>query len=165
MNAMIKPIDADGLGSALELVNNVFAEFVAVDYSAQGNATFAAYLENKYEEVASDLHTGNKKMWGYYKDNKIVGVVGTRGRTHISLMFVDSMYHRQGIATQLFNTVISDLITNPEYTEVTVNASPYAVKIYEHLGFTKTAMQQENEGILFVPMKYLISLSNRQPPA
>ena len=153
---MIKQIYADDLKPALELVNKVFTEFVAIDYSEQGKETFTSYLENKYEEVAADIHAGNKKLWGYYKEDKIVGVIGTRNTTHISLMFVDKNYHRQGIATQLFNTVISGLIINPDNKEITVNSSPYAVKVYEHLGFSKTDEQQEKDGIIFVPMKYFI---------
>ena len=156
MEIMIKHIFADDLKPALELVNKVFTEFVAIDYSEQGNATFTSYLENKYEEVAADIHSGNKKLWGYYKDGEIVGVIGTRNTTHISLMFVDKNYHRQGIATQLLNTVISNIIINLDNKEITVNSSPYAVKVYEHLGFTKTAEQQEKDGIIFVPMKYFI---------
>ena len=153
---MIKQIYVDDLKPALELVNKVFNEFVAVDFSEQGNATFASYLENKYEEVALGINSGNKKLWGYYKDSEIVGIIGTRDITHISLMFVDKAYHKQGIATQLFKTVISDLMIDPNNKEITVNSSPYAVKVYEKLGFTKTAEQQEKDGLLFVPMKYFI---------
>ena len=153
---MIKQIFVEDLKPALELVNNVFTEFVAIDYSEQGNATFASYLEKKFEEVSFDIHTGNKKLWGYYKDNEIIGVIGTRGTTHISLMFVDKEFHRQGIATKLFNTVVSDITVNTENTEITVNSSPYAVKVYEHLGFFITAEQQEHDGMIFIPMKYLI---------
>jgi hypothetical protein len=40
-------------------------------------------------------------------------------------------------------------------TQVTVNSSPYAVPIYERLGFIKTAEQQEHEnGIIYVPMAH-----------
>ena len=156
MKTEIKQIYIDDLKPALDLVNKVFTEFVAVDYSEQGKATFATYLENKYEEVSLDISSGNKKLWGYYNDGVIVGVIGTRDNTHISLMFVDKAYHRQGIATQLFNKVISDLIIDPDNKEITVNSSPYAVIVYEHLGFAKTAEQQERDGILFIPMRYLI---------
>ena len=71
-------------------------------------------------------------------------------------MFVDKDYHRQGIARQLFDTVISELTINPDNKEITVNSSPYAVVVYKHLGFIKTAEQQEKNGMLFVPMKYYI---------
>ena len=35
-----------------------------------------------------------------------------------------------------------------------VNASPYAVGIYEKLGFKATYDQTEEDGILYTPMKY-----------
>lgn len=38
--------------------------------------------------------------------------------------------------------------------EITVNSSPYAVKIYKHLGFVPTAEEQTVNGIRFTPMKY-----------
>ena len=41
-----------------------------------------------------------------------------------------------------------------EKPEFTVNSSPYAVKIYEHLGFVPTDNEQTVNGIRFTPMKY-----------
>ncbi|MDR2581530.1 MAG: hypothetical protein LBC85_11135 [Fibromonadaceae bacterium] len=61
---MIKEIDKSDLKQALDLVNEVFSEFVAVDYSEQGITTFQDYLKNKYEEVSADLESGHKKAWG-----------------------------------------------------------------------------------------------------
>ena len=153
---MIKKIDIDNLKPALDLVNNIFTEFVAVEYSEQGQNTFKTYLENKYEEISADLHTGNKKLWGYYKNNEIIGVIGTRDTSHISLMFVDKNYHRQGIARQLFNHVLFELSKNSEIKQITVNSSPYAKKVYERFGFIKIYEKQEKNGIIFIPMKLLI---------
>ena len=150
---MIKLIEIDDLKLALDLVNEVFSEFVAVGYSQQGKDTFNAYLENKYEDVIAGMQSGNKKLWGYFIDEEIVGVIGTRDVTHISLMFVDKNYHRQGIATKLFDTVLAELKSNHENEYITVNSSPYAVEVYEHLGFAKTDEQQEKDGMIFVPMK------------
>lgn len=36
----------------------------------------------------------------------------------------------------------------------TVNSSPYAVKIYEHLGFRATDSEQTVNGLRFTPMVY-----------
>ena len=151
MDIMIKEITICDLQAALDLVNKVFTEFVAVDYSKEGNNTFQNYLKNKYEEVSGDLKTGNKKMWGYFQNGKIIGIIATRDKSHISLMFVDKQHHRKGIARQLFNTVLTELKNN-NITQITVNSSPYAVAIYEHLGFTKTGEKQEKDGIIFIPM-------------
>lgn len=149
---MIKEVDSKDLKSALELVNNVFSEFVAVGYSEQGKHTFENYLKNKEDEVASDLKTGHKKMWAYYQDGVIIGVISTRDISHISLMFVDKRYHRRGIARELFRVVLEEVRRFDDITQITVNSSPYAVGVYEHLGFRKVSEQQEKDGIIFIPM-------------
>jgi len=153
---MIKEVKGKDIERAIALVNAVFSEFVAVDYSERGRNAFASYLENKLQEVTTDLNTGRKKMWAYYREDEILGVIATRDASHISLMFVDKRHHRKGIARQLFLSVLETLKENKSITQITVNASPYAVKAYECLGFTKTGEQEEKDGILFIPMRYLI---------
>ena len=149
---MINELGKNDIRQALDLVNRVFSEFVAVDYSEQGNKTFSDYLKVKYEEVTNDVQTGYKRIWGYYHDGEIVGVIATRDISHIALMFVDKRHHRKGIARSLYNTVLSELSKNADVTKITVNSSPYAVEAYERLGFKKTDEQQEKDGIIYVPM-------------
>ena len=74
---MIKEVSKKDLQQALDLVNEVFSEFVAVDYSEQGNKTFNDYLRIKYDEISSDIETGHKKLWGYYQNDKIIGLIAT----------------------------------------------------------------------------------------
>ena len=149
---MIKEVSEKDFPKALELVNRVFSEFVAIDYSEQGKAAFESYLENKSKEVSASLKSGDKKLWAYYKGDEILGVVATQSISHISLMFVDKQYHRQGIARQLLNVALDWFKKNEGVTRITVNSSPYAVEAYEHLGFVKTDEQQEKDGIIYVPM-------------
>jgi len=150
---MIKEVAAEDIGRAIDLVNRVFFEFVAVDYSEKGRNTFESYVKNKLQEVTADLKTGHKKMWAYYQGGEILGVIATQNNAHISLMFVDKEHHRKGIARQLFFTVLEEIKQSESATQVTVNSSPYAVSAYEHLGFIKTDDEQEKDGIIFVPMK------------
>ena len=155
---MIKEICKSEIKQALDLVNRVFAEFVAVDYSERGNKSFNDYLKIKYDEVANDVQTGHKRIWGYYENDEIIGVIATRDISHIALMFVDKKHHRKGIARQLYDTVLSEISKNADVTRVTVNSSPYAVSVYERLGFIKTGEQQEHEnGIVCVPMAHTIN--------
>lgn len=156
---MIKIIDKCDLAAAVDLANAVFHEFIAEGYSAEGRQTFTNYLDFKLEEMAEDLESGHKKLWGFYQDDHIVGVIGTRDRFHVSLMFVDKNHHHQGIARALFNTVLTDLISQqPEKSFVmTVNSSPYAVEVYRRFGFEATASEQVNKGIRFVPMKLTVN--------
>jgi len=150
---MIKEVPDKDIPQAIDLVNRVFSEFVAVDYSEQGRNTFDTYLKTKLQEVQASLKSGDKKMWAYYQGNKILGVIATQNISHISLMFVDKAHQRQGIAKQLFQTVLDELRKDKSLTQVTVNSSLYAVKAYEHLGFVQTEGQREKDGILYIPMR------------
>lgn len=150
---MIKQIIAKDLTAALSLVNRVFAEFVSVDYSDEGNATFASYLKTKEAEWGKELSEGKKKMWGYYIGDTLAGIIATRDTTHISLMFVDKAYHKQGIARQLFEVVKRDILITSDADCISVNSSPYAVPVYERLAFTKTDSEQEKDCIRYMPMK------------
>jgi len=41
------------------------------------------------------------------------------------------------------------------HEKITVNSSPYAVKIYEKLGFVPDGNEQMVDGIRFTPMTYM----------
>jgi predicted GNAT family N-acyltransferase len=153
---MIRELGKNEIRQALDLVNRVFSEFVAVDYSEQGNKTFNDYLKVKYEEVANEVQTGQKRIWGYYQNEEVVGVIATRDTSHIALMFVEKQHHKKGIARQLYNTVLAEIRKNVDMTQITVNSSPFAVAVYECLGFVKTDEQQEKDGIIYVPMAHTI---------
>jgi len=45
-------------------------------------------------------------------------------------------------------------LKNSSSNELTVNASPYAMEIYHHLGFKDTKTEQTVMGIRFIPMIY-----------
>lgn len=151
---MVKEVESKDLKQALELVNSVFSEFVAVEYSEQGKNTFENYLKNKYEEISLDLKSGDKKIWAYYEKGEILGVISTRETSHISLLFVDKKHHKKGIAKQMLNFLLEELKKYPNIDKITVHSSPYAVGVYEHLGFVQTGIKQEKDGIIFVPMMH-----------
>lgn len=80
-----------------------------------------------------------------------MGVLATRKQgNHLALFFVAGEYHRQGIGKKLFATVKSLATADT----ITVNSSPYAVKIYRKLGFSATDSEQVVNGLSFIPMKY-----------
>ena len=149
---LIKEVDQSDLKQAIELVNAVFSEFVAIDYSERGKRTFEDYLKNKYDELSNDMDLKKKKIWACWQSGEIFGVLAVRDTSHIALMFVDKQHHRRGIAKCMFNHMLDDMAQNSEITQITVNSSPYAVKVYERLGFIKTDEQQEKDGIIFTPM-------------
>jgi len=56
----------------------------------------------------------------------------------------------------MLHFVLEELKKDKGMTQITVNSSPYAVKVYERLGFVKTEEQQEKDGILYVPMMRIV---------
>lgn len=132
---------------AKALVMEVFMQFEAPDYGAQGVETF------KRTGIEDDAYMASLTMYGAFEGKHLVGIIATRNEgKHIALFFVKGSYHQRGIGTALFELVKKDAMT--------VNSSPYAEKVYERLGFIRTAGEQCVDGICFIPMKYLPEVHN-----
>ena len=117
--------------------------FEAPDYPADGVDEFKRSLEEPE-------YIGNLCTYAAIDDcGEIVGMLATRnsGR-HIALFFVDSAYQRKGIGRKLFELAKADC---PGET-MTVNAAPFAIPIYEKLGFNVNNTEQIVNGIRFTPM-------------
>jgi len=123
MNVEISRLELSELSEAKKLVKKVFMTFEAPDYSKEGVAHFLTYLD---EELEMELSVNQVQVWCGKDARQIVGLLAVRLPAHVALLFVDEAYHRQGIAKQLFQEMLSELM--PE--QVTVNSSPYAVPIY-----------------------------------
>ena len=136
---------------ALALVLEVFMAYEAPEYSKEGVETFT--------QCAKDPSwVKSLKFYGAYKDDEIVGVIATRNNgNHIALFFVKGECHKQGIGRKLFEEVVK----NNKGNAITVNSSPYAVGIYEHLGFSKLQEEQLADGIRYTPMVFRIN--KREP--
>lgn len=147
MNVEISRLDLSELSEAKKLVKKVFMTFEAPDYSKEGVAHFLTYLD---EELEMELAANQVQVWCGKDAQQIVGLLAVRLPAHVALLFVDEAYHRQGIAKQLFQEMLSELM--PE--QVTVNSSPYAVPIYERLGFQIEGNEKTVSGIRFQSMVY-----------
>lgn len=135
-------LNADKLDKALKLVWNVFLQFEAPEYSAEGVEEFHQSIRNP--EFLATLRT-----YGAFQNGRLIGVIATRsGGGHIALFFVDGAHQRQGTGRALFERVCQD---NP-FDTMTVNSSPYAVPIYHRLGFTDTDVEQVTNGLRYTPM-------------
>ncbi len=87
------------------------------------------------------------------KGETIVGVIEVRNNDHIYLLFVDAAYHRQGIGKTLLKAALARCVKqDPKVDEITVNSSPFAVPIYQRLGFVAMGGEQVQDGIRFIPM-------------
>lgn len=145
----IKELAKGDIPKALDLVLNVFMEYEAPDYSDQGIETF----QNCMKDIG---WLKSLQCFGAYMNNSLVGVIAARNNgNHIALFFVKGKYHRQGIGRRLFDRVVENSTNNT----ITVNSSPYAVKIYRHLGFSETQDEQLTDGMRYTPMSFVKNTS------
>lgn len=162
MNYTIRKIQSEEVEDALALALEVFMQFEAPAYKPEGTETFKRdIVENK--EFIQRCIRGVCPIYAAYDRGKIIGIIGMRSnKTHINLAFTKKEYHRQGVATAIFNFLKEDLLKeNPSLEEITLNSSPYGLPFYLHLGFEPLSEEQETEGIRYTPMKYRIRKEDR----
>jgi len=71
------------------------------------------------------------------------------------LFFVQKEYQHKGIGKKLHALAINKCRTSlPKVDAIDVHSSPYAVPIYEKLGFANTNKEQIVNGIRFTPMTF-----------
>jgi len=132
------------------LVARVFHGHVAPLFAEEGIEEFLRYIDpgailarlerNSFLLVA----TGGGQM---------VGAIAVRDYEHVSLLFVETAFQRQGIGRDLLDRAVETCRTRrPDLREVDVNSSPNAVPAYERLGFRQLRPEQIENGIRFVPM-------------
>lgn len=145
----IRLASPEELPQVFTLVKRVFMRFEAPDYSQQGIQTFFDYLADP-EKTAALL------VYGAFQDGVPVGMLAMRGTSHISLFFVEEQMQGKGIGRALFHAARADCTADL----ITVNSSPFAVTIYQRLGFQAMSDEQLTDGIRFTPMKYFIRKEN-----
>jgi len=138
-----------------KLIIECFNEFVAPRYSEDGIIEFSKYVT---PESTLNRLSRNHFILIALDGNFIVGVIEIRNHNHISLFFVRKEYQNQGIGKRLHELAIEKCKTlKPDVNVIDVNSSPYAVPIYEKLGFVKVSNEQINNGMRFTPMTIKIS--------
>ncbi|MDD2971605.1 MAG: GNAT family N-acetyltransferase [Lachnospiraceae bacterium] len=137
---------------AMYLVWKTFLRFEAQDYTEQGIESFKEFITD--QTLYKLFKLGTYQMMVALDGERIVGVISLRNNSHISLLFVDERYHRQGVGSLLIHALAEYLSTEENITKITVNAAPYAIGFYHKLGFKDTSTQQESDGIKYTPMEY-----------
>ena len=131
-----------------ELVARVFNQWVAPDYTDEGLRAFLSYAGP--EKIAA--RSGEDHFVLVAEEvNRFVGMIEIRRLEHISLFFVEPV--GRGVGRELLDRALAICRErSPELGRVTVNSSPYAVPIYERLGFRVQEVEQIARGMRYVPM-------------
>ncbi|MBN2049585.1 MAG: GNAT family N-acetyltransferase [Spirochaetales bacterium] len=138
---------------AYDLIRRVYDEFVAPDYPPEGNEHFYTFIQpevliRRFSAPGHFLITADE-------GNRLVGVIAVRDNNHIALLFVDREYQSRGIARKLLAEAEERIAAETGKRQATVFSSPYAVPIYQKLGFQNEGPKQTKDGITFQPMKHL----------
>ena len=132
------------INEVIQLIKQTFLEFVAPDYDESGIKNFFKFAED--EDLLKQL-----VFYAAFQNDKITGILAVDVKlNHICLFFVDKDLQNTGIGTALFKSFLNEFMPKA----VTVNSSPFAVKVYEKLGFTATGSRQVSDGIVYIPMRY-----------
>ncbi|WMJ87659.1 GNAT family N-acetyltransferase [Anaerocolumna sp. MB42-C2] len=151
MEVLINKLNVTELERAFVLIWDVFLEFDAPDYSQEGIETFRKnFIEN--EDFRNAFKEGRQIMYGAFLNNLLIGVISISINNHVSCVFVDKKYHRNGIATMLFRHIILEL-KERQVQKIFLNASPFAIPFYHAIGFEDLDNQQDYHGILYTPME------------
>lgn len=137
---------------AMAVAWKTFMQFDAKDYTQEGIESFKDFVTDTVLKKMFDM--------GAYQvfvatdiEGKIIGMISLRNEIHISLLFVDAKYHRNGIGRALIEELCRYVRDEEGYQRVTVNAAPYALEFYHTLGFKDMGIEQTKDGIKYTPME------------
>jgi predicted GNAT family N-acyltransferase len=142
--------DSDA-GEAWQLVRNVFNACVAPDYSKEGILKYYSFVNF---EFIRKWKTEGRICLAAKAGSKIAGIIDIKDTNHLTMFFVNTKLQNFGIGRKLLTEAIMKCKTiYPGLSYFEVNSSPFAVKIYEKLGFAKQSGEQEQFGIRYTPMR------------
>jgi GNAT superfamily N-acetyltransferase len=134
-----------------ELIEAVFDEFIAPDYESGGIEEFRKHIVP--HDILGRHMRGDSFVLVVEEAGEMVGVIDVRDGSHIRLFFVRKERQGRGIGRKLFELAVDRCRQEDhELTAITVNSSPYAVPIYESLGFVVSHPEQVKNGIRHTPM-------------
>jgi GNAT superfamily N-acetyltransferase len=134
--------------AVLDLVMRGFDELVRPDFSEQGVAEFTRAARSFILDGPAGHHITLAEC-----DGELVGMIDVRDLSHVSLFFVDADARNRGVGRALLESEIRrGVMAGSAPVAMTVNSSPWAVPVYERLGFNARGPEDEINGIRFVPM-------------
>jgi GNAT superfamily N-acetyltransferase len=132
------------------MVVRTFARFVAPGYSPQGIEEFLKYTAP--DQLASRAMR-NYLVLAAWSGEEPVGMIEVRDYRHISLFYVAAEYQHRKIGGHLLELALQVCREKvPGLKSISVFSSPFAVPIYERLGFQSTGPDQYQSGMYFIPM-------------
>jgi ribosomal protein S18 acetylase RimI-like enzyme len=150
-NMLIRPLIASDLPACARLLHASASEFIVHESDIEGACTFLR--ENDEDGIRGYLAAGHVYHVAC-EAGEIAGFIAIRDNSHVFHLFTDKRWHRQGLARRLWDVARAAALERGAGGAFTVNASNYAVPVYEALGFARTAPTQCVKGLYFNPMRF-----------
>lgn len=159
-NLIIRKIKEDEWDDAMSIAWRTFLRYEAADYEQEGIDHFLEFISD--ERLRKMWLMGEYVVYGAFletdetADPTMVGMVSYRNGNHLSLLFVLSQYHKQGVGRRLIEVVCQDIKSSGRKEFLTVHGAPYAIDFYHKLGFVDLEKQQYRQGIYYTPMRKML---------
>lgn len=146
----IRPLTAHDIPAVARLFGALAMEYIV--NQAPPDAARQFVRDNDEDALRGFLAAGMRYHVAE-RDGQIVGFVALRAQKHLYHLFVDKQYHRQGIATALWEVARQEALAAGNPGVFTVNASNYALPVYQKMGFVQTGPMQFKSGLYYNPMQ------------
>jgi GNAT superfamily N-acetyltransferase len=133
-----------------EMVLRAFDKFVAPDLTDEGVQEIRGFVAP--DQIQERIAAGRFILVAQ-AGTTIAGMIEMRDFSHVTLLFVDEKFQRQGIARELLRRAV-DMARKkkPSLTAITVASSSFAVEAYQRLGFESNGPEFTKNGVTAYPM-------------
>jgi GNAT superfamily N-acetyltransferase len=153
----IRPIKHTELNTISGLMTALTEKYIAGDCSAEGRQHLLQLM------TPGAIETNMRRSCEYHVaeiDGQIAGLIAVREHRHLYQLFVAEAWHRHGVARRLWEFAMQRGLRHGNPGEFTVNSSLYAEAVYRKLGFVAVSKPMENQGVVYQPMKLVLSHRN-----
>lgn len=151
MNQMlIRPLELTDIAAVAALLRELAREFIVHESTPEGASTFLT--ENDEQGVRGFLARGHVYHVAVI-DGELAGFVAMRECSHLFHLFVGKRWHRRGVARALWDAAREAALVDGGDGSFTVNASHFAVQVYQAFGFVRTGPTECVKGLYFNPMR------------
>lgn len=146
----IREMTATDAPQVSAICRRAFEHSVASTTTLEGQQTFARITT---PEFILTMIQEPKNVGLVFEQKQIIkGILLLKNGEHLSLLFIEPKYQRQGIGGQLIEAILP-YCTQPS---ITVRASLSSVPAYQKYGFVCSAAQGCEAGLDYQPMERLI---------
>jgi len=149
-----RPATPDDIENISKLLCDLSERFITGDFSSEGKQTLLETL------TPGGIEKSMQSGFRYHvaeEEGQLVGVIGMKENSHLYHLFVAESFQRRGIARKLWQIAMKECLERGNPGEFTVNSSRHAQGAYEKFGFVAVSGPMEKGGVIFFPMKLIVT--------